>query len=437
MSADAPGFVRRTVASVRFRLFVTAWLLFALHFATNIQREHYPAMALAEDGTFRCDAFEPGFHSDIFRYRDGHAYIGNNLGTSVLVAPLLVLFDPVLDALEAREKRALRGEPAASRPAYDTTYRNRAELFRLVRERGWTLRFGAVAAITATLFVAPLSALCLVLLFDQLRRRAVSERRALVLAILFGFATPVFFRSANLTNNMPVMYAVFGAFLALFGGDGAGSASTRRHALAGFLCGLALFCDYAAVVACLVFGAAVAWRNLFASDRPSRGEGIRRILVFGLAAAPPIVALLWTQKVCFGGWFVIGQMAMPAVNYTDHGWRGFALPDPVTFGANNVDPRFGLFTWAPILALGLLPPRRRDVDAPLPRRSWLVAAAFVGAFLLFCAGNRYSRMQFNTGVRYLMPVVPFLFLSACNRLARLDGRVLALIAVPSVVHAWV
>ena len=423
--------------AVRLRLFLASWIVFAAFFATNIQREHYPAMALAEHGDYTVDAFHPGFHSDIFQYKDGHAYIGNNLGTSTMAAPLLVLFRPLLDALERREKAALAAKPSTdSAPAYDTGYKNRAELFRKVAERGWTMRFGAVAAITAALFIAPLSALCVLLTFDFLRRRGIAVGRALGLALLFGFATPVFFRSANLTNNMPVMYAVYGAFLLLWKDD-AGSPSRLRHVLAGFLCGLALFCDYAAVVPCLAFGGWILLRNLTGARRPAGTAGVLNILAFGLAAVPPILALLYTQKLCFGGWFIIGQQAMPAVNFTDRGWRGFDWPNAVVFGANFADPRFGLLAYAPLLALGLLPPRPKDAAAALPWRPWLFAFTYVMLFLLFCAGNQYSLMQFNTGVRYLMPVVPFIFLSACNLLARLPGPLFLLVAVPSVVHAAV
>lgn len=426
--------------SPRARLFFAAWIVFAAHFATNVQREHYPAMALAERGTFAVDDYHPGFHSDIFRYKDGRAYIGNNLGTSVLVAPLLVLFDPLLDALERGEKARLAGRPAGATSrddaGYATEYKNRAQLYKLVAERGWTLRFGAVAALTATLFIAPLSALCVLLTFDFLRRRGVAQARALALALLFGFATPMFFRSANLTNNMPVTYAVYGAFLVLWTGDGKG-ASIARHAAAGLLCGLALFCDYAAVVPCLVFGVWTLWRSFGAQGRPAFREGLLRVVAFGLAAAPPIFALLWTQKVCFGGWFVIGQQAMPAVNFTDRGWRGFDWPNATVFGANLVDPRFGLWTYAPLLALGALPPKPRDDAAPLPWRAWLFACAYVLAFLLFCAGNQYSLMQFNTGVRYLLPVAPFFFLAACNVLARLPRPLFAVVATASVLHQWV
>jgi hypothetical protein len=419
------------------RLFVASWLVYSALFATNIQREHYPAMALAETGTLRVDAYEPGFHSDIFRAPDGHAYIGNNHGTSVLLAPLLVVFDPILDRLEAREKarsnRAAATSGSSDGAAYDTAYKNRAKLYRLVAERGWTTRFGAVAALSVVFFTAPLCALCVALTYGFLRRRGVRAPRAAALSLLFAIGTPLFFRALNLTNNVPVMVCVFGAFLALESGKDGDRPGPLRHAVAGFLSGLALFCDYSAAVACLVFGL----RVVAGCRKDAPRESLARIVAFGVAAAPPILALLWTQKLCYGGWFTIGQVAMPAVNYTDRGFRGFDVPDATTFGANMVDPRFGIWAYAPILGLALIPPFRRDGGDVLKGRAWMFAAAFTLAFLAFCAGNRYSLMQFNTGFRYLLPTLPFFFLAACNLLARLTDAVFLALAVPSIAHAFV
>jgi hypothetical protein len=51
--------------------------------------------------------------------------------------------------------------------------------------------------------------------------------------------------------------------------------------------------------------------------------------------------------------------------------------------------------------------------------------------------NRYFELQWNTGFRTLAPLVPFLFLVACERLARLSSRALLLVAAPCVLHSWV
>ncbi len=67
------------------RLFLTCWIVFSLHFATNVIREHYPAFSLIENGDFKLDEYA-GFHSDIFAHRDGHHYIGNQVTASVIAA---------------------------------------------------------------------------------------------------------------------------------------------------------------------------------------------------------------------------------------------------------------------------------------------------------------------------------------------------------------
>ena len=58
--------------------------------------------------------------------------------------------------------------------------------------------------------MAPLSALCVLLLYDFLATRGVACRRATALALLFGFGTPVLFRTAHLNHNMFLMQALFG-----------------------------------------------------------------------------------------------------------------------------------------------------------------------------------------------------------------------------------
>jgi len=62
---------------------------------------------------------------------------------------------------------------------------------------------------------------------------------------------------------------------------------------------------------------------------------------------------------------------------------------------------------------------------------------WVIAFMLFCAANQYARMQWNTGVRYLMPLVPFLFLAACDGLGRLPGALMGVVIGACTLHEWV
>src|SRR5262249_11865025 len=129
----------RLLASRRWRIFLIAWIIYSVHFATNVVREHYPAFSLVKHGTFFVDEYQ-GFHSDIFVHPNGHSVIGNQVLVSVFAAVPLVVFNPVLDALEQYSKRKLT-ERGLVNSEYRTDKPNRVAFFRLVKERGLDLRF--------------------------------------------------------------------------------------------------------------------------------------------------------------------------------------------------------------------------------------------------------------------------------------------------------
>jgi hypothetical protein len=97
-----------------------------------------------------------------------------------------------------------------------------------------------------------------------------------------------------------------------------------------------------------------------------------------------------------------------------------------------------LYTWAPLLLLALVPAFRLPAaNLVLPRfeRRWLAVTWIV--FLVFASANQYSRLQFNSGMRYLVPLVPFLMLALADHWIRL-GRIPRLaLGTAVVLHAWV
>jgi hypothetical protein len=57
--------------------------------------------------------------------------------------------------------------------------------------------------------------------------------------------------------------------------------------------------------------------------------------------------------------------------------------------------------------------------------------------LLFCSGISYTRLQFNNGMRYLAPTLPFLFVPAAVVLVKMIPRRLAyVISIIAVAQAW-
>jgi len=422
---------RRFLTSSGVKIFATCWILYSLHFATNVVREHYPSFSLAERGDFRLDEYQ-GFHSDIFVHTDGHSYVNNNVGASVVGAVPLFILDPLLDMIE-RQTRWGGGGEIFEADRYRTKYQNNRELFRKVNERGLHLRFGAATFITSVLLMAPLTALSVVLMFRILILRGVAESRAMWLGMLFAFGTPVFFRASLFNHNMMTMYLMFAAFYLLWIGAHPGPA--WRNLIAGFLCGYAIFVDYGSIVLYSVMFAYVVAKHPGAEGGWRRG---RAALQFLAGSVPALGALFISQWAMFGHPFLPAQYWMPAANFTDRGWRGFSWPGWDGLVQNLLDPSYGMFTFGPVLLLALLPPRPgRAQRSVLPKAEWRLTLIMAMLFLLFCSANQYSRMQFNTGFRYLVPLVPMMYLAACNHLTRLPRSWLIAISVPCVLHSWV
>ncbi len=421
------------LASRRWRLFLIAWILYSLHFATNVVREHYPAFSLVDHGTFRVDEYQ-GFHPDIFVHR-GHSVIGNQVLVSTLAAVPLFLADPLLDAVENYSKAKLV-ERGVSDEEYRIGKRNSINFFRLVKSRGLDLRFGAATFITTALFMAPLTALFLAWFYQVLRQRGVEPSPATSLTFVLGFGTPLFYRATVLGHNMFVMFAMFVSFVLLWVQPGAPwPVSFRRRVMAGFFGGVTLATDYigVAILTLLYFYlfiprlATTSWRVSF-----------RESLAMVVGTLPPIGFLLYSQWAMYGNPFWPGQHWMPDQNvYATQGLRGFTWPAPDLFFKCLFDPAYGMFTWGPILILALVPAwRYTSSSLILPRRerrflwiTWLV-------LFLFASANQYSRLQFNSGFRYLIPLVPLMMLAVADQWVRLGWHVRAGITGLVVFHSW-
>ncbi len=72
----------------------------------------------------------------------------------------------------------------------------------------------------------------------------------------------------------------------------------------------------------------------------------------------------------------------------------------------------------------------------LPR---LELAAIIGtfvAFWVFFSGSNYTRLEFNTGIRYMSAIFPFLFVPAAVVLMRLPRYAVYFSAVLSIAESW-
>lgn len=423
-----------TTRGLGWRIFLTAWIVFGLHFTTDIVREHYPAFALADHLSFRLDEYG-GLHPDLFETPGRGWHIGNNPGISMFAAiPYALLrpvIDPVVDGVRERRERAGLTTP----PAYETEWPNQRAFFEEAWRRGLDVKLALGAAVTQLLFMAPVCAAGAVLMFVLLRRLLPTEREAAGLALLFAFGTPLFYRAGFLNHNMVLGLFAFAAFAFIWNPGRHGRPTERAQFLAaGLAAGLTLLFDYSGIV--FVAGLFL-YAHLANRATLDAGSFVRRSFWFGVGGAGPVFLLWFYQWRAFGNPFLPGQHWMPPVEWIELGYQGYGPPQLELLWALAFDHRFGLFVFGPLLLLAFAAPWiARRGRLRIPRLELWACLAVFAALWVFFSGSNYTRLQYNTGMRYMAPVVPFLFLPAALVLARWPRIVQALIALVSVGLTW-
>jgi hypothetical protein len=416
------------------RLFLTCWLVYSLHFASNTVREIYPALAMGDHLSFRVDEYAH-MHPDLFEKPGYGWHIGNNPGVSMLAAIPYALTRPVIGRIVAHVNQRRIASGQTEPPSYNSPWPMAREFYREAWRRGLDVKFGLAAFVMQSLCMAVSSALGVVVMFFLLRHIFGSDKMAMWLALLYAFGTPVFFRTGYLNHNMMLGHFAFMGFVTLWNPTNNARWSTcTRFFLGGLAGGTALLFDYSGVVLLLgLFLYGLSKRLRMASVTDAMRHGCWYIL----GSLGPIGLLWFYQWQSFGHPFLPGQHWMPPVEWIDLGYQGYGWPQLEILIALAFDYRFGLFVTSPLMLLAVL--------APLYRRGarWTVPglelACMLGLFIalwLFFSGSNYTRLQFNTGLRYLAPILPFLFIPAALVLLRLPSFAIYGIVVLSVLEAW-
>jgi hypothetical protein len=427
---------RRSGRGTALRLFLTVWLVYAMHATTNVVRETYLAISLGGHASVRVDEFL-GLHPDLFQIPGRGVYINNNPGASILGGLAYVFVRPAI-AMAVKLKPSIAAPKPPAR--YDDPRPNRTKFMNRARARGLDVVLGLATLGITALLMAPLGGLAAVIMYIALRSRLGSDRTALWWALAYAFATPVFFRSGFLNQNVILAHCVLGAWLALTGVDHGESRdaveessamhSPRALYVAGLLVGIGLLCDYSALPFLIVFGTWVfseSWRS------GSSAAAIRSSLTYLAGVLGPLLVLLAYQWAAFGNPLFPAQRYIPPTQYSVKGWLGFSLPTVELLWGNLFDGRYGLFVFCPLLLAAFAAPFIRDRrEGPSNRELGWIFAAFA-ALYLFSSANQFANLQWNTGVRYMVPITPLLFLAAIPVLRRIPSALTAAIVLTSLV----
>ncbi|MGH9802314.1 MAG: hypothetical protein ACRD82_18270, partial [Blastocatellia bacterium] len=219
---------RFTTRGLAWRLFLTCWLVYGLHFATNTVREIYPALAIGDHFSFRVDEYA-NLHPDLFEKEGYGWHINNNPGASMLAAIPYAILRPAVDRVVARVQQQRAASGLTEPPNYNSPWPMAREFYKQSWQRGYDIKFGLAAAITQMLCMAPISALGVVLMFFVLRQVFGSDKTAVWLALLYGFGTPVFFRTGFLNQNMMMAVAGFAGLVVMWNPSSKEGRSSRKN----------------------------------------------------------------------------------------------------------------------------------------------------------------------------------------------------------------
>ena len=418
---------RRRIAT---RIFLTGWIVFSAHFASNIVRESYLAVALGDGFSVRVDDYL-GLHPDLFEIPGRGAYINSNPGASMMGAVPYVLARPLLHLLYRARPSLLAPKPPAT---YDDPRPNRSRFMNEARARGVDIKLALAAAVMQVGLMAPASALIMVLMYYFLCARLREESQAMWLALLYGFGTPVFFRTAFLNQNLLLAHFVLLAFAALaWPRDATAADDNRWEILAGFSLGMGILCDYSATPIVFVFG---AWVFTVRAMDDGMTSALRSATRLGVGAVGPVALLLSYQGIAFGTPWFPAQRYMPATDFSVLGWNGMTLPTAQLLWDNLFSPAYGLFVFSPMLAAAAAAPFFRQGAGKLPGREIALIILATSALWLFNSANQFSNLQFNTGVRYMVPIVPLLFVALVPVLLQAPRIIVWALLVPTIVISW-
>jgi hypothetical protein len=418
--------------SIAVRLFLTCWLVYSIHVATNTVREIYLALAIGDHFSFRVDEYA-NLHTDLFDKPGYGWHIGANPGASMLGAIPYAMSRPAVDRVVAAVNRSRTNvkEP----PAYNSPWPLARLFFEQSWRRGYDVKFGLASVIMQAFCMAPISAFAVVAMFYLLRLVFASDRIGLWMALLYAFGTPAFYRTGYLNHNLMLGHFAFLGFLAMWNpGKSLRISQNWRYFLGGLTGGAALLLDYSGVVFLLgLFFYGIVRAGGFREI----GQTVRLSCWYVAGTLGPVFLLWFYQWASFGNPFLPGQHWMPPVDWIEDGYQGFTLPQFELFRKLLFDYRYGLFVTCPLFLMALAAPWwNRGNRRVIEQREFVTLLGLPVALILFCSGISYTRLQFNTGLRYLAPLLPFLFIPAATVLARLPRRIQYFIAVAAVTQAW-
>jgi len=378
-------------------------------------------LAMVDDGTVSIDRYVA--NTGDYAIYQGRSYTDKPPGLSFLAMPVYMALGPALGIPPVRE----RLEAIGSGTAFQSTLREDGSGLRTDK-----LRFALVQYALTLVVVATAAAALGVIIYLALLRLGVAPSLAALGALAYGLGTSAAPYAGNFYSHQVAAALLFGAFFVAWPRDDeVGRPAYVRGLLCGLLLGWAVISEYPVALPAALIG-------LYALAR----RGWRWIGPLALGGALPLALLIVYDLVAFGTPLPIGY-AHSALWQEQHHTGFMSITGPraealwgLTFGTFR-----GLFVRAPWLLLAL-PAAIVWWRVGARRTEWWLLILAPLSLILFYGSSAMWWGGFTAGPRYIVPIIPFLALSAAWLAARLWTRAVGRAAVTvlvigSVALVWI
>ncbi|WP_435016978.1 hypothetical protein TA3x_004564 [Tundrisphaera sp. TA3] len=242
-------------------------------------------------------------------------------------------------------------------------------------------------------------------------RLGCGPRRAALVGLAYGLATPAFAYGTLAYGHQPAAFCLLASFALLWSGDGA------RPRLRWFAAGA--LAAYASVIEIQVGPVSSILAGFALSLVVSQRRPLALLLWFALGTVGPTLILLTYNTLAFGSPWKMGYFFLILDRFkevhSDDNPLGLARPDWHRAGELLWGERRGLIRYAPILILSI-----PGLGVLAARRAWGmvgVVVATAGAILLVNLSYPEWTGGWTTGPRLLVPMLPFAMLPVAALLA--------------------
>lgn len=276
----------------------------------------------------------------------------------------------------------------------------------------------ALLNILATILILiPLSAILSVLVYKISKHISEDKNKGIITALLFSFGTIFFIYSTEWDSRVLATFFSFMSFYLLFKARLTGR--TCFIFLAGLLSGIAVTMEYMQVVILFILG---IYLLTFIRDK--------RIIYFIIGAILPLIFMLIYHYALFENPLKTGYDFRQSEdkNVATNAFSSFSFSNLWSY---TLSPKYGIFFYMPLLLLCVYGIYLGIKTKKEYWREWLVVAFIALAYLIIVSSFK-SESPCTFGPRYLLGIIPFLFIGLPLAIKKIGKPITILIGAVSV-----